>query len=90
MKINGFKRKIFPIGKEIHGKGIPLDLTTRLKILISKWMPQRLPIEVAQVKAGTTSENWLHKIRQIINYSLYQTSEIIQKVYNNIMNSKKL
>ena len=52
-------------------------------------MLQRLPIALAQVKAGNTSENLLNQIRQII-YSLYQEKEITKKVYNNIMNSIKL
>ena len=52
-------------------------------------MLQRLPIAVAQVKAGNTSENLLNEIRQII-YSLYRAKEITKKVCNNIMNSIKL
>ena len=52
-------------------------------------MLQRLPIALAQVKAGNTSENWLNEIRQII-YSLYQANEISQNLYNNIVNSIKL
>ena len=42
-------------------------------------MLQRLPIALAQVKAGNTCENLLHKIRQII-YSLCRTKEITKKV----------
>ena len=61
----------------------------RLKILTPKQMLQRLPIAVAQVKAGNTSENLLNEIRQII-YSLYRAKEITKKVCNNIMNSIKL
>ena len=41
-----------------------------------KQMLQRLPIALAHVKAGNTSENLLNKIHQII-YSLYQPKEII-------------
>ena len=52
-------------------------------------MLQRLPIALAQVKAGNTSENLLNEIRQII-YSLYRAKEITKKVYNNIMNLIKL
>ena len=52
-------------------------------------MLQRLPIALAQVKVGKTSENLLNEIRQII-YSLYQAKETTKKVYNNIMNSIKL
>ena len=48
-------------------------------------MHQRLPIALAQVKTGNTSENLLNEIRQII-YSMCQEKEITKKVYNNIMN----
>ena len=60
-----------------------------LKILTPKQMLQRLPIALAQVKAGDTSENLLNEIRQII-YSLYRAKEITKKVYNNIMNSMRV
>ena len=52
-------------------------------------MLQRLPVALAQVKAGNTTENLLNETRQII-YSLYQAKKITKKVYNNIMNSIKL
>ena len=55
-----------------------------LKILTPKQMLQRLPIALAQVKAGNNSENLLNEIRQII-YSLYQSKEVTKKVYNNLM-----
>ena len=59
---------------------------TGLKILTPKQMLQRLPIALAQVKAGNNSENLLNEIRQII-YSLHQSKEIAKKVYNNLMKS---
>ena len=62
---------------------------TGLKILTTKQMLQRLPMAHAQVKAGNTSENLLHKIRQI-TYFLYGVKEITKKVYNSILNSIKL
>ena len=43
-------------------------------------MLQRLPIALAQVKSGNNSENLLNEIRQIV-YSLYQSKEITEKVY---------
>ena len=49
-------------------------------------MLQRLPIALAQVKAGNNSKNLLNEIRQII-YSLYQSKEITKKRYNNIIKS---
>ena len=56
--------------KEKQGKG--------LKILTSKQMLQILPITLAQVKAGNTSQNLLNEIRQI-TYSLHRTKEITKK-----------
>ena len=41
-------------------------------------MLQRLPVTLAQVKAGNTSENLLNEIRRII-YSLYWAKEITKK-----------
>ena len=59
---------------------------TGIKILTSKQMLQRLPIALAQVKAGNNSESLLNEIRQIV-YSLYQSKQITKKVYNNIIKS---
>ena len=67
--------------KSIHGEGI--------KILTPKQMLHRLPIALAQVKAGNTSKILLTEIIKII-YSLHRAKEISKKVYNNIMNSIKL
>ena len=52
-------------------------------------MFQRLPIALAQLRAGNTSENFLNEIRQII-YFLYRAKEITKKACNNIMNSIKI
>ena len=49
----------------------------------------RLPIALAQVRAGNTSESLLNEIRQTIN-SLYQAKEITKKIHNNIINSVKI
>ena len=62
---------------------------TGLKILTSNQMLKRLPITLAQVKAGNKSESLLNEIRQIV-YSLYRSKEITKKVYNNIINSIKV
>ena len=62
---------------------------TELKILTPKQMLQRLPIALAQIKAGNNSESLLNEIRQIV-YSLYQSKEITKKVYNNIIKSIKV
>ena len=57
---------------------------TGLKKLTPKQMLQRLPIPLAQVKAGNNSESLLNEMRQIF-HSLYQFKQIIKKVYNNII-----
>ena len=49
-------------------------------------MLQRLPIALAQVKAGNISESLFNEIRQIV-YSLYQSKQITKKAYNNIIES---
>ena len=82
MVINAFKSGIFQVSKE-EQKG------TGLKILTPNQMLKRLPIALAQVKAGNNSESLLNEIRQIV-YSLYRSKEITKKVYNNIINSIKV
>ena len=62
---------------------------TGLKKLTPNQMLKRLPIALAQIKAGNNSESLLNKIRQIV-YSLYRSKEITKKVYNNIINSIKV
>ena len=49
-------------------------------------MLQRLPIALAQVKAGNNSESLLNENRQIV-YSLYKSKQIAKKVYTNIIKS---
>ena len=78
--LNAFRSGIFPI-KETKDEGV--------KILTPKQTLQRIPIGLAQVKAGNTFKNLLTEIRQII-FSLYQAKEITKKVYNKIMNSIKV
>ena len=52
-------------------------------------MLQRLPIALAQVKAGNNSENLLNENRQIV-YSLYHSKEITKTVYNNTIKSMQI
>ena len=59
---------------------------TGLKILTSNQMLERLPIPLAQIKAGNNSESLLNEIRQIV-YHLYRSKKITKVLYNNIINS---
>ena len=82
MVLTAFKSGIFQVSKESQE-------SVGLKILTSNQMLKRLPIALAQVKAGNNSESLLNKIRQIV-YSLNRSKEITKKVYNNIINSIKV
>ena len=84
MFLNPFKSKIFLTKSK--GSGILNTNHSKLKLITPKQMLKRLPIALAQVKAGNNSENLLNEIRQIV-YSLYQSKEITRKVYNNLINS---
>ena len=55
MVINGFKSKIL-LAKS-KGPGILNADNSKLKILTPKQMLQRLPISLAQVKAGNNTEH---------------------------------
>ena len=85
--IDAFESKIFSIKSK--GAGILSSDHSKLKVLTPKQMLQRLPIALAQVKAGNNSESLLNEIRQIV-YSLYQSKQITKKVYNNIIKSIQL
>ena len=80
--LTAFKSGIFQVSKKSQeGEG--------LKILTPNQMLKRLPIALAQVKAGNNSKSLLNEIRQIV-YSLHRSKEITKKVYNNIINSIKV
>ena len=49
--------------KKIHGKGIPSDLATHLKILTPKQMLQRLPITLAHL-VNETPQTYILYIEQ--------------------------
>ena len=77
MVLNGFKSKIFLTKSK--GSRILNTNYSKLKILTPKQMLKRLPIDLAQVKAGNNSDNLLNEIRQTI-YSLHQSKKITKKV----------
>ena len=88
MVINAFKSGIFQVSKESQEDEESQE-RKGLKILTPNQMLKRLPIALAQVKAGNNSEGLLNEIRQIV-HSLYRSKEITKKVYNNIINSIKV
>ena len=70
-------KKILEINKHSQeGKG--------LKIFTPNQMRSRLPITLAQLKAGNNSEKLKNEIRQLL-YSLYRSKNMTEKVHNNLI-----
>ena len=55
-----------------------------LKILTPNQMLSRLPITLAQLKAGNNSEKLKNEIRQLL-YSLYRSKNLTKQAYNNLI-----
>ena len=76
LEIFNYLGEIFngPTGEEsaTEGKG--------LKILTPNQMLSRLPISLAQLKAGNNSEKLKNEIRQIL-YSLYKSKKLTKQLY---------
>ena len=70
----GYKRKA--LKKNIPGSG--------LKILTPQQMLARLPILLAQIKAGNNYRELKNEIRQLL-YSLYRSKKISKTVYKNLI-----
>ena len=56
----------------------------RLKILTPNQMLSRLPIALAQLKAGNNSEKLKNQIRQIL-YSLYRSKKLTKQIYKSLI-----
>ena len=57
-----------------------------VKILTTNQMLSRLPISLAQLKAGNNSVKLKNEIRQLL-YSLYRSQNMTKQVYNNLIKS---
>ena len=55
-----------------------------LKILTPKQMLSRLPITLAQLKAGNNSEKLKNEIRQLL-YSLYRSKKLTKQLYKSLI-----
>ena len=59
-----------------------------LKILTPDQMLSRLPITLAQLKAGNTSEKLKNEIRQLL-YSFHCSKKLTKTIYNGLINTIK-
>ena len=57
-----------------------------VKILTPQEMLRRLPISLAQLKAGNNSEKLRNEIRQLL-YSLYRSKKLSKTIYNHLINA---
>ena len=78
--------KILKIVEEVldFNKKIRKQQGQGLKILTPNQMLSRLPITLAQLKAGNNSEKLKNEIRQLL-YSLYKSKKLTKNVYNNLI-----
>ena len=77
--------KILKIVKEILNFNKQNQEGEGLKILTPNQMLTRLPITLAQLKAGNNSEKLKNEIRLLL-YSLYRLKNVTKQVYKNLIN----
>ena len=76
--------KIVAIAEEILKFNKQIQQGKSLKTLTPNQMLSRLPISLAQLKAGNNSGNLKNEIRQLL-YSLYRSKNMTKQVYNNLI-----
>ena len=76
--------KILKVVKEILNSNKQNQEGNGLKILIPNQMLSRLPITLAELKAGNNSEKLKNEIRQLL-YFLYHSKNMTKQVYNNLI-----
>ena len=67
---------IFKFNRQQQGQG--------LKILVRSQVLSRLPISLAQLKAGNNSEKLKNEIRQLL-YSLYRSKKLTKQLYKSLV-----
>ena len=80
--------KILKIVKEIldFNKKIWEQQGLKLKILTPNQMLSRLPISLAQLKAGNNSEKLKNEIRQLL-HSLYKSKKLTKQLYKSLIDT---
>ena len=76
--ILGIVNDIFDFNKEIQKQG------SDSKMLTPNQMLSRLPISLAQLKAGNNSEKLKNEIRQLL-YSLYRSKKLTKQLYKSLI-----
>ena len=76
--------KIIDIVERILELNSEKQLGLGLKILTPNQMLSRLPITLAQLKAGNNSEKFKNEIRQLL-YSLYRSKKLTKQLYKSLI-----
>ena len=76
--------KIIYIVERILEPNSEKQLGPRLKILTPDQMLSRLPITLAQLKAGNNSEKLKDEIKQLL-YSLYRSKNLTKQLYKSLV-----
>ena len=75
-EIGNLVENILEFNRQQQGQG--------LKILTPNQMLSRLPITLAQLKAGNNSEKLKNEIRQLL-YSLYRSKKLTKQLYKSLV-----
>ena len=78
--------KILKLVKEIIDFNKQNKIGKGLKILTPDQMLSRLPITLAQLKAGNNSEKLKNEIRQLL-YSLYRSKKLTKQIYKSLIDT---
>ena len=78
--------KIIDIVERILELNSEKQLGLGLKILTPNQMLSRLPITLAQLKAGNNSEKLKNEIRQLL-YSLYRSKKLTKQLYKSLIDT---
>ena len=76
--------KLLKIVEEILEFNKQNQLEEGLKILTPNQMLSRVPITLAQLKAGNNSEKLKNEIRQLL-YSLYRSKKLTKQLYTSLV-----
>ena len=78
--------KILKIVEEVLKFNEQKQLGEGLKILAPNQMLSRLPITLAQLKAGNNSEKLKNEIRQLL-HSLYRSKKLTKQIYKSLIDT---
>ena len=84
MQLRLKRMKIIDIVERILEFNNKIQSLQGLKILTPSQMLSRLPISLAQLKAGNNSEKLKNEIRQLL-YSLYRSKKLTKQLYKSLV-----